>query len=108
MKGSEAGPAARSVIVRPVASLEELDLTEQEIASQFPPRRSAPAHALAALKAHFEHDRDLWLVAEEDGEILGGAMAHRTGEAVELDVIALKPEARAARDWPTTPGGDRV
>jgi len=34
------------------------------------------------------------LLAEQNGAIVGGALAHRTGEAVEADAIALKLEAR--------------
>jgi GNAT superfamily N-acetyltransferase len=34
------------------------------------------------------------LVAELGGAIVGGALAHQAGDAVEVDVIALRPEAR--------------
>ena len=34
------------------------------------------------------------LVADGAGEIVGGALALRTGDAVKVDVIALEPEVR--------------
>lgn len=34
------------------------------------------------------------LVAEMDGVIVGGALALQTGDAVKIDAIAVKPEAR--------------
>lgn len=61
---------------------------------KFPPRRSAPSHGLETLKARLEEDRTLMLVAERDGEIVGGALGLRVGGAVKVDVIALKPELR--------------
>lgn len=82
------------VTVRPVASVGELLRTKQMIAAQFPPRRSSRLESLAVLKERFEENRTLMLAAELGGAIVGGALAHRAGDAVEVDAIALKPEAR--------------
>lgn len=94
MNGSESSPAARSITVRPVASIEELIRIEQMIAAQFPSHRSAPTRGLAARKARLERDPTLMLVAELGGAAIGRALAHQAGEAVEVDAIALRPEAR--------------
>ena len=80
--------------VRPVASLAELARVESVIAAQFPPRRGAPSHGSDVLRGRFAVDRALMLVAERDGEIVGGALAFRAGGAVKIEVIALAPEAR--------------
>jgi GNAT superfamily N-acetyltransferase len=81
------------VTVRPVASVEELLQLAQVIAAQFPPRRAASADA-ATPEAHFEKNRSLKLLAERNGTIVGGALAFRAGDAVQVDVIALTLEAR--------------
>jgi GNAT superfamily N-acetyltransferase len=81
------------VTVRPVASLDELAQLEEVIAAQFPARRSASMRA-AALEAQFEQDRSLLLLAEQNGAIVGGALASVSGDAVRVDVIALQPNAR--------------
>jgi GNAT superfamily N-acetyltransferase len=86
--------AASAVTVRPVGSVEELIRTEQVIAAQFPPRRSAPSHGLEVLEGRLDADRGLMLLAETDGQILGGALALRIGDAVRIDMIALKPDWR--------------
>ena len=82
------------VIVRPVASVEELIQAEHVIADQLPPRYSSRAHGLTTPRQRFELDRSLMLVAEQDGTIVGAALAFRTDDAVKIDAIALKPEAR--------------
>ena len=64
------------------------------IAAQFPSRRSVASRGPAELKARFERDRTLMLVAKLGGAAVGGALAHQAGDAVEVDVIALRPEAR--------------
>lgn len=81
------------VTVRPVASVEELVQLEHVIAAQFPPRRSASARE-GVRKARFEANRSLTLLAEQNGAIVGGVLAFRTGDAVQVDVIALEPDAR--------------
>jgi predicted N-acetyltransferase YhbS len=82
------------MLVRPVASIDELKRTEEVIAEQLRPRRSPPAQGLDALTARFMHDRTLMLVAEKDGEIVGGALALRLDDAVKIEALAIKPDAR--------------
>jgi GNAT superfamily N-acetyltransferase len=82
------------ITVRPIASVNELIRVERVISGQFPPRRGAPADCLDVCRARFQADQMLMLVAESDAEILGGALAFRAGDAVKVEVIALKPEAR--------------
>lgn len=82
------------VIVRPVASVDELMRTEEVIAAQFPPRRSTRPHAPAALAARFDANRTLMFVAEQDGTIVGGALAIRTGDGVKVESVALEPHVR--------------
>ncbi len=82
------------ITVRSIDSVEDLVRVDQVIAARFPPRRSAPSHGLDELKARFAEDRSLMLVAESDGEIVGGALAFRVGVAVKVDVVALKPDVR--------------
>jgi GNAT superfamily N-acetyltransferase len=43
---------------------------------------------------HLEENRSLKLVAERNCTIVGGALAFLAGDAVQVDVIALTPEAR--------------
>lgn len=86
--------AGGMVTIRPISSIEELIQAEQVIAAQFPPRRSAASHGLEALKARFPEDRGLMLVADRAGQIVGGALALRAGNAVKVDVIALEPDVR--------------
>ncbi len=80
--------------VRPVASIEELVRVDKVICAQFPARHYPPVHGLDALKARFEEDHALMCLAERDGQIIGGALALRTGDAVKVTAIALEPEAR--------------
>ena len=80
--------------VRSIASVNELIRVERVISAQFPPRRGAPSNGIDVCRARFQADQMLMLVAESDAEILGGALAFRAGDAVKLEVIALKPEAR--------------
>jgi len=80
--------------VRPIASLAELARVESVITAQLPPRRGTPSHGSHVLRRRFVEDRSLMLVAERDGEIVGGALAFRAGGAVNIEVIALAPEAR--------------
>ncbi len=80
--------------VRPIASLAELARVESVITAQLPPRRGTPSHGSHVLRRRFVEDRSLMLVAERDGEIVGGALAFRAGGAVKIEVIALAPEAR--------------
>jgi len=80
-------------IVRPIASLAELARVASVITAQFPPRRDTPSHGADVLRRRFAEDRSLMLVAERDGDIVGGALAFRAGGAVKIEVIALAPEA---------------
>ena len=83
-----------SAIVRPVASVEGLIQAAQIIVSQFPSRRTSNMSELAELRNRYAKGRDLLLVAEVHGAIVGGALAHHAGDSVEVDVIALEPQAR--------------
>jgi predicted N-acetyltransferase YhbS len=65
--------------VRPIESLAELARVESVIAAQFPPRRGTPSHGGHVLRRRFAEDRSLMLVAERDGEIVGGATAENRG-----------------------------
>src|SRR5262249_12196076 len=81
------------VTVRYVASVQEMVQLEQAIAAQFPQRHSASARA-AEPETRFEKNPSLTLLAEQHGRIVGGARAFRTGDAVQVDVLALEPAAR--------------
>jgi len=84
----------RMTTIRPIASLAELARVESVITVQFPPRRGTSSHGSHVLRRRFAEDRSLMLVAERDGEIVGGALAFRADGAVKIEVIALAPEAR--------------
>ena len=80
--------------VRPVASLDELIQLQNVISAQFPPRRSPRSRGDNAFADQFNANRRLMLVAEIEGDIVGGALGLRIGDAVKLDVIAVVPEFR--------------
>jgi GNAT superfamily N-acetyltransferase len=76
------------------ASVEELVQLEHVVAAQFSPRRTVSAR-VGTLEERFAQNRALTLLAERSRTIVGGALAFQPGEAVQVDVIALAPEARA-------------
>ncbi|HKF18871.1 MAG TPA: GNAT family N-acetyltransferase [Candidatus Dormibacteraeota bacterium] len=88
--------AASAVTVRPVASADELIRTEQVIASEFPPRRSAPSHGLEVLKRGSGPiviaASCFWL--RPAARFSGEPSPLRIGDAVKLNAIALKPDWR--------------
>lgn len=96
LEAPELSPPAHpgvAVTVRPVASVEELLQLEHVIATQFPARRSVAARARER-ESHFEEQRSLMVLAEQNGAIVGGALAFRTADSVQVDGIALAPGVR--------------
>jgi ribosomal protein S18 acetylase RimI-like enzyme len=67
---------------------------ERVVSAQFPLRRPASTREAAAQAERFEVNRSLTLLAKRNGAIVGGVLASRAGGGVQVDVIALKPEAR--------------
>ena len=76
--------------IRRVASIEELKETFDILGAQFTPPVADEDRVFIDLVDHYSQDRQLMLVVEKDGQIVGGAL----GFGDTLRVIALKPEAR--------------
>ena len=79
-----------SYTIRRVASIEELEETFDILEAQFTPPVADDDRAFTDLLDYYPQDRQLMLVVEQDGQIVGGAL----GFGDILRVIALKPEAR--------------
>jgi predicted N-acetyltransferase YhbS len=79
-----------SYTIRRVTSIEELKEAFDILGAQFTPPFANDDRAFAGLLDHYPQDRQLMLVAEKDGQIVGGAL----GFGSTLRIIALKPEAR--------------
>jgi predicted N-acetyltransferase YhbS len=79
-----------SYAIRRVASIEELKETFGVLGAQFAPPVANDDRVFTDLLDHYPQDRQLMLVAEKDGRIVGGAL----GFGNTLRVVALKPEAR--------------
>src|SRR6266536_1665393 len=80
-----------------------------------PPAADTPRSALAELARRFPADRPLMLVAEDQGRIVGGALAFRTDPApaaggvtwTSSDSGASGGSPHASRDRPAAGRGDR-
>jgi GNAT superfamily N-acetyltransferase len=84
-----------SVLIRPVASLDELARVFDAIGAQMPLRLTSADGRFADLARRFSEDRSLMLIATEGDRVLGGALAFRRDESgVTLRVIAVEPVAR--------------
>jgi hypothetical protein len=68
-------------VIRPVASLQELAQVFELVGVQLPHRLTRHDRRLAELARRFPADRTLMLVAEDQGGIVGGALAFRTDPA---------------------------
>jgi GNAT superfamily N-acetyltransferase len=77
-------------VIRPAQSLAELVEVFDLIGAQSEPARIRANHGLAELVALFPERRAVMLVAEDDGQIVGGAYIGARGSMA----IALVPEAR--------------
>ncbi|MGW0231210.1 GNAT family N-acetyltransferase [Actinopolymorpha singaporensis] len=85
--------------IRPVES--ELELVEafDVMGAQFPKPLTHEDRHFTDLARRFPQDRSMMLVVEDEGRLVGGALAFRGGEAdpgcdVTLRIIALVPEHR--------------
>jgi GNAT superfamily N-acetyltransferase len=91
-------PRMRDVI-RPVASLQELAQVFDLAGTQLPQPLTRHDRRLAELARRFPADRPLMLLAEDQGRIVGGALAFRTDPSspaggVTLRLIGLAPAHR--------------
>ena len=76
--------------IRQVASIGELEAAFDVLGAQFAPPIDSQDPVFAALLSHYPQDRQLMLVAEKDGRIVGGVL----GFGNILRIIALEPGAR--------------
>jgi GNAT superfamily N-acetyltransferase len=86
-------------MIRPVASLQELATVFDLAGAQLPQPLTRHDRRLAELARHFPADRPLMLLAEDQGRIVGGALAFRTDPAspasgVTLRLVGLAPAYR--------------
>jgi GNAT superfamily N-acetyltransferase len=86
-------------VIRPVASLQELAQVFDLAGAQLPQRLTRQDRRLVELARRFPADRTLMLVAQDQGGIVGGALAFRTDPAspacgVTLRLIGLAPAHR--------------
>ena len=85
-------------VLRPVTSLLELTEAFDLIAAQITPPVTHADRRFRELARRFPEDRALMLVAEDQGRIVGGALAFRKvsqgGSGVTLRIIGLEPSAR--------------
>ena len=68
-------------VIRPVASLQELAQVFDLAGAQLPQPLTHHDRRSAQLARRFPSDRSLMLLAEEQGRIVGGALAFRTDPA---------------------------
>ncbi len=68
-------------VIRPVASLQELARVFDVAGAQLPQPLTRHDRRLAELARRFPADRPLMLLAEDQGRIVGGALAFRTDPA---------------------------
>jgi GNAT superfamily N-acetyltransferase len=90
---------AMRYVVRPVASLQELAQAFELAGAQLPQRLTRHDRRFAELARRFPADGSLMLVAEDQGRIVGGALAFRTDPApvaggVTLRLVGLAPTHR--------------
>jgi GNAT superfamily N-acetyltransferase len=85
--------------IRPVGSEQELVRAFDVLGAQFQKPLRHEDRQFVDLARRFPEDSALMLVVEDDGQLVGGALAFRGGEAgpgcdVTLRIIALLPEHR--------------
>src|SRR6266498_5868143 len=90
---------AMRYVIRPVASLQELTQVFDLVGAQLPQPLTRRDRRFAELARRFPTDRSLMLVAEDQGRIVGGALAFRTDPApvaggVTLRLVGLAPAHR--------------
>lgn len=84
-----------SCVIRPVGSLEELVDVFDVIGAQLPQRLTHDYRRFADLVRRLAEDRGLMLVVEDQGRIIGGALAFRRNPGgVTLRIIGLEASAR--------------
>jgi predicted N-acetyltransferase YhbS len=76
--------------IRRVASIRELEEAFDLLGAQFTPPFTSRDRTFDDLLRHYPEDRPLMLVAEQEGQVVGGVM----GFCSTLRIIALLPEAR--------------
>jgi GNAT superfamily N-acetyltransferase len=85
-------------VLRPVTSLLEVTEAFDLIAAQITPPVTHADRRFRELARRFPEDRALMLVSEDQGRIVGGALAFRKvsqgGSGVTLRIIGLEPSAR--------------
>lgn len=86
-------------LIRPVASPQELAQVFDLVGAQLPQSLTRDDRRLAELARRFPADRPLMLVAEDQGRIVGGALAFRTDPCspaggVRLRLVGLAREHR--------------
>jgi GNAT superfamily N-acetyltransferase len=86
-------------VIRPVASLQKLAQVFDLAGAQLPQRLTRHDRCFAELARRFPTDRSLMLAAEDQGRIIGGALAFRTDPAspacgVTLRLLGLAPTHR--------------
>jgi GNAT superfamily N-acetyltransferase len=86
-------------VIRPVASLQELAQVFDLAGAQLPQRPTAQDRRFAELARRFPADGSLMLLAEDQGRIVGGALALRTDPApvaggVTLRLVGVAPAHR--------------
>ncbi len=79
----------KSYTIRKVASLDELREAFAVIGAQFTPPIPRGDRRLDDLVRNFPQDRSLMLIAERDGQIIGGALGFQS----TLRIIGLEPSA---------------
>jgi predicted N-acetyltransferase YhbS len=90
MPGGTGKDDCQSYVIRRVGSIEDLKRAFEVLGAQFTPPIAAEDRVFQDLVDHYPQDRRLMLVAEQDGQIAGGAL----GFGSTLRILALKPEAR--------------
>ncbi len=83
-------PAATDYRIRAVESLEELATVFDVVGAQMEPTMTHEDRRFQDLARRFGEDRELMLMVEEHGRIVGGALMFRT----TLRAIGLEPAAR--------------
>jgi GNAT superfamily N-acetyltransferase len=82
--------------IRPVASLAELERTFDLLGAQVTPPRTHEHRSFADLARAYPADRPIMLVVEHAGEVVGGALAFRTGDesGAVLRILAVVADHR--------------
>ncbi|MET9021783.1 GNAT family N-acetyltransferase [Actinopolymorpha sp. NPDC004070] len=86
-------------VIRSVESEQELVRSFDVLGAQFPRPLTHQDRRFTDLARRFPQDRSMMLIAEDEEQVVGGALAFRAGEGgpscdVTLRIIALLPEHR--------------